>query len=219
MASLKEVKRLKELCEKYELEGRGVLDGFPNTKLASMYNGIGPEKFPGWLRAVLDFIHPSLAPVAFIHDVEWTLSDGTKESFTASNKRFKRNGSKVAKAEYAWYNPRRYAVMNSARRFGNICQTFGWAAWRMCQSRSDLGSGEAVSAKRKFERSENHAPFTAKDVEEQKYPPANGRPVGAAMGGANAPRVAARFAAGLRPGGYSVMLSAMKNGGGAEAVQ
>ena len=204
MASLKEVKRLKELCEKYELEGRGGLDGFPNTKLASMYNGIGPEKFPGWLRAVLDFIHPSLAPVAFIHDVEWTLSDGTKESFTASNKRFKRNGSKVAKAEYAWYNPRRYAVMNSARRFGNICQTFGWAAWRMCQSRSDLGSGEAVSAKRKFERSENHAPFTAKDVEEQK---------------ANAPRVAARFAAGLRPGGYSVMLSAMKNGGGAEAVE
>ncbi len=162
MASLKEVKRLKELCEKYELEGRGVLDGFPNTKLASMYNGIGPEKFPGWLRAVLDFIHPSLAPVAFIHDVEWTLSDGTKESFTASNKRFKRNGSKVAKAEYAWYNPRRYAVMNSARRFGNICQTFGWAAWM--------------------------APFTAKDVEEQK---------------ANA----------------AVMLSAMKNGGGAEAVQ
>lgn len=204
MASLKEVKRLKELCEKYELEGRGVLDGFPNTKLASMYNGIGPEKFPGWLRAVLDFIHPSLAPVAFIHDVEWTLSDGTKESFTASNRRFKRNGSKVAKAEFAWYNPRRYAVINSARRFGNICQTFGWAAWRMCQSRSDLGSGEAVSAKRKFERSENHAPFTAKDVEEQK---------------ANAPRVAARFAAGLRPGGYSVMLSAMKNGGGAEAVQ
>ena len=162
MASLKEVKRLKELCEKYELEGRGVLDGFPNTKLASMYNGIGPEKFPGWLRAVLDFIHPSLAPVAFIHDVEWTLSDGTKESFTASNRRFKRNGSKVAKAEYAWYNPRRYAVMNSARRFGNICQTFGWAAWM--------------------------APFTAKDVEEQK---------------ANA----------------AVMLSAMKNGGAAEAVQ
>ncbi len=142
MATLKEVKRLKELCDKYELEGRGVLDGFPNTKLASMYNGIGPEKFPGWLRAVLDFLHPSLAPVAFIHDVEWSLSDGTKESFAASNKRFKRNGSRVAKCEYAWYNPRRYAVMNQARRFGNICQRFGWAAWM--------------------------APFTAKDVEEQR---------------------------------------------------
>jgi len=142
MATLKEVKRLKELCEKYELEGRGVLDGYPNTQLASMYNGIGPERFPGWLRAVLDFIHPSLAPVAFIHDVEWSLSDGTKESFTASNKRFRRNGHKVAKAEFSWYNPRRYVVMDNASRFAKICQHFGWAAWM--------------------------APFTAKDVEEQQ---------------------------------------------------
>ena len=61
---------------------------------------------------------------------------------TPSNKRFKRNGYKVASAEYAWYNPRRYVVMNQARRFGNICQCFGWAAWM--------------------------APFTAKDVEEQQ---------------------------------------------------
>ena len=142
MASLKEVKRMIELCEKYDLEGRNVVKAFSNTQLGSMYNGIGPEKFPGWLRAVLDFLHPSLAPVAFIHDIEWSLSDGTKASFTESNKRFKRNGYKVAKSEYGWYNPRRYVVMNQARRFGNICQSFGWAAWM--------------------------APFTAKDVEEQK---------------------------------------------------
>ena len=129
MASLKEVKRLSELCEKYELEGREVIHGFSNTQLGSLYNGIGPESFPGWLRAVIDFLHPSLEPVAFIHDIEWSLSDGTRESFTASNKRFKRNGYKVAKAMYGVFNPRRYAVMNSARRFGNICQKFGWAAW------------------------------------------------------------------------------------------
>ena len=178
MSTVNEVKRLRALCEDCELEGREILAKYTDEDLAAIFNGIGPEAFPSWLRTALDALHPSLAPVALIHDVEWSESDGTKESFTASNKRFKRNGSKVAKAEYAWYNPRRYAVMNSARRFGNICQTFGWAAWM--------------------------APFTAKDVEEQK---------------ANAPRVAARFAAGLRPGGYSVMLSAMKNGGGAEAVE
>lgn len=137
MANLKEVKRLVELCECYGLEGRGILKGFTNTQLASLYNGIGPEDFPGWLRAVLDFIHPSLAPVAFIHDVEWSLSDGTEESFAASNGRFKRNGYKVARAEYAWYDPRRYAVMNQARRFGNICQGFGWSAWRApCEARA-----------------------------------------------------------------------------------
>ena len=73
--------------------------------------------------------HRLPAPVAFIHDIEWSLSDGTKDSFTASNKRFKRNGSKVAKAEYAWYNPRRYKVMWDAAKFARVCQRLGWAAW------------------------------------------------------------------------------------------
>ena len=129
MATLKEVKRLKALCNEYELEGREIFDTFTNTELASVFNGIGPESFPDWLRAVLDYIHPSLAPVAFIHDAEWSRSDGTKESFTASNERFKRNGYKVAKAEFSWWRPRRYLVMNDARRFGNICQTLGWNGW------------------------------------------------------------------------------------------
>ena len=114
MASLKEVKRVTELCEKYELEGRDVIKGYTNTQLGSMYNGIGPEKFPGWLRAVLDALHPSLAPVAFIHDIEWSLSDGTKASFTESNRRFKRNG---------------YKVMWDAAKFARVCLRFGWAAW------------------------------------------------------------------------------------------
>ena len=130
MATLKDVKRLKELCEKYQLEGREILDTFTNAELQSVFNGIGPEAFPDWLRAVLDFIHPSLEPVAFIHDAEWERSDGTEESFKASNERFKRNGYKVAKAEFGWWRPRRYIVMNHARRFGNICQAFGWGAWR-----------------------------------------------------------------------------------------
>ena len=130
MATLQEVRRLRLLCEKYELEGREILNHFSDEKLAEVFNGIGPEAFPDWLRAVLDFIHPSLEPVAFLHDAEWELSDGTKESFTASNERFKRNGYKVAKADFSWWRPRRYLVMNDARRYGNYCQLFGWSAWR-----------------------------------------------------------------------------------------
>ena len=67
--------------------------------------------------------------MAFIHDIEWHESDGSKEKFTESNNRFKTNGCTVAKANYSWWNPLRYIVMNHARRFGNICQLFGWAAW------------------------------------------------------------------------------------------
>ncbi len=129
MASLKEVKRLSELCERYELEGREILQSYSNAQLGGMYNGIGPANFPSWLRGFLDFIHPSLAPVAFIHDVEWTHSDGSKESFTASNRRFRRNGFKVAQESFPWWRARRYLVMLNAWRFARICQRFGWAAW------------------------------------------------------------------------------------------
>ena len=130
MSTVNEVRALVEACEKYELDGRIRLSGHTDEELASMYNGIGPDAFPQWLRSLLDALHPSLAPVAFIHDVEWSASDGTKESFSASNARFKRNGYRIAKAMYGWWNPRRYLVMNDARRFGNLCEFFGWEAWR-----------------------------------------------------------------------------------------
>ena len=142
MATTKEVRRLLKLCEEHGLEGRGILADHTDEELASLYNGIGPEAFPEWLRSVLDYLHPSLAPVAFIHDIEWSLSDGTKQSFTESNRRFKRNGCKVAKAMYGAFNPRRYKVMWDAAKFARVCQRLGWAAWM--------------------------APFNAKDVEAQR---------------------------------------------------
>ena len=129
MASESEIKNLIEDCELYELDGREVLSKYSVKELANIYNGIGPDSFPGWLRAILDALHPSLAAVAFIHDVEWSESDGTKKSFTASNDRFKANGCKMAKALYGWWRPRRYLVMNDACRFAAICQSFGWSAW------------------------------------------------------------------------------------------
>ena len=130
MASINEIRRLLELCEAHGLEGREILANHTDGELAALYNGIGPEAFPEWLRSVLDYLHPSLAPVAFIHDVEWGDSDGTEESFAASNARFKRNGYRVARGLYPWWRLRRWIAMNDARRFGNLCQSFGWKAWR-----------------------------------------------------------------------------------------
>ena len=106
-------------------------------------------------------MHPSLAPVAFIHDAEWSESENapkmsvanrrvaaqiaqqssarakrsgrkeprTEESFAESNARFRRNGIKVACADFGWWRPRRYKVMWDAVKFARICQRFGWAAW------------------------------------------------------------------------------------------
>ena len=125
-----EARRLRELCEKYELENREILAKYTDEQLAAIYNGIGPEAFPQWLRAALDAVHPSLAPVAFIHDVEWHESDGSEESFAESNVRFRWNGIAVACAAFGWWRPRRYKVMWDAVKFARFCQRFGWSAWR-----------------------------------------------------------------------------------------
>lgn len=119
MNRLKEIKELKRQAEEFQLENREILGKYTMSELCSIYNGIGPDAFPEWLRNVISSLHPSLAVVAFIHDCEWHESDCSKEKFAASNDRFKRNG----------YNPLRYVVMNQARRFGNVCQLFGWKAW------------------------------------------------------------------------------------------
>ena len=129
MNRLKEIRELKRTAEEFQLENREIIGKYTMAELCSIYNGIGPGSFPDWLRNVISMLHPSLAVVAFVHDVEWHESDGSREKFTESNGRFKRNGYLVAKAKYGWYNPLRYIVMNQARRFGNTCELFGWEAW------------------------------------------------------------------------------------------
>ena len=129
MSNVNEVQRLRAICEDLGLEGREILAKYTDEELASIFNGIGPESFPSWLRSVLDALHPSLAPVALIHDVEWSESDGKEETFAASNDRFCRNGCKVASASFGWWRPRRYLVMWDAVKFARICQRFGWGAF------------------------------------------------------------------------------------------
>ena len=124
------VKELLAVCRECDLDGLELLEKYTPRELSHIYNGIGPESFPDWLREAVDALHPSLEAVALIHDVEWSQPDKTKERFDGSNERFKENGYKVAKHNYGWWNPMRYIVMNQARRFGNYCSLFGESAFR-----------------------------------------------------------------------------------------
>ena len=77
-------------------------------------------------------------------------TDPKGELFSKTSGIAKANGYKVAEAEFGWYNPRRYIVMNQARRFGNICQLFGWKAWTtdcvcaVCRKRREKEVKEAM---------------------------------------------------------------------------
>ena len=129
MADIDEIRRLRRACEDMELENREMLDKYTDEQLSDMFNGIGPQGFPGWLRKALDALHPSLKPVAMIHDVEWSESDGRRETFDESNERFRRNGITVACESFGWWRPRRYKVMWDAVKFARLCQTFGFGAF------------------------------------------------------------------------------------------
>ena len=131
-----EVEKLMAEARMLNLENVGILDRYSMEEVANIYNGIGPDRFPEWLREMLDDLHPSLCVVALIHDLEY-YEGGSKEMFTESNERFYRNGKTVAFAKYAWYDPRRYLVWNKARQFRNICNSFGWAGWNKTENQEE----------------------------------------------------------------------------------
>ena len=111
-----------------DLENVHILDKYSITEIGKIYNGIGPDRFPDWLREIVTASADLFEPAALIHDVEYHVG-GTREQFTAANDRFKQNCYTLVKDRYGWYDPRRYLWLNKARRWGNYCQLFGWEGW------------------------------------------------------------------------------------------
>lgn len=113
---------------------RGLLNAerladFTLPDLSQICNGIGPDFFADELRKFIDDLHPTLRPAAMVHDLDFYLGKGTWEDFTAANDRLAVNGIICANERYKFYDPRRYLVQRSARRFAALCQMFGWKAY------------------------------------------------------------------------------------------
>jgi hypothetical protein len=141
MATISEIKKMIELADLLELENAEILHKYTPKELTYIYNGIGPDSFPNWLREFINCLNPTLEVAAFIHDVEWHETNKSKATFKESNDRLTRNGITLAKHEYSWFNPIRYKVLLQAKKFGRICQLFGFNAWqsdcacKLCQKK------------------------------------------------------------------------------------
>ena len=125
---MKTIPQLIDSAARHGLDGREILDRFDETQLKTIYNGIGPDRFPKWLRVIITKSNGLFEPAALIHDVRYHIG-GTKDDFTAANDEFRTNCYTLVKAAYSWHDPRRYKWLFRAWRYAGYCQEFGWEGY------------------------------------------------------------------------------------------
>ena len=110
------------------LRGRDILNEFTIEEIQHIYNGLGPDRFPDWLRELITAANGLFEPAAMIHDLRYHIG-GTKADFTAANDEFRENCYTLVDAAYAWYDPRRYICLFRAWRYAGYCEKSGWKGY------------------------------------------------------------------------------------------
>lgn len=116
------------------------------AELARSYNGCGPEWLPSAVREKLTEYFAIFEPAFMIHDWRFSRSDGTRCGFNAANFELENNLRRIAKANYGFFNLRRYGALAAAEVIVEACSRYGWSAWcagRMEDERKKVkGEGE-----------------------------------------------------------------------------
>ena len=123
------------------LYGRGRVLALPLDLLAAAYNGTGPEFLLAPIRAKLDSAARPFLPAVMVHDVDFTLSDGTVGSFRSANRRLFVNCILCALDAHPWHSWRRYALILEAWALYRACTQFGWIAWRLAYNKNTKQKG------------------------------------------------------------------------------
>ena len=116
MATAEHLKKLMELCEKYELEGLRTVEKYTLEELAQIYNGAGPDSWIPAARGVLTALMELFEPVVLIHDVQFSESDALHETFERTVDVWKQNCKKIFDAEYPLWTWRQLSASYRRRR-------------------------------------------------------------------------------------------------------
>ncbi len=116
MATAEHLKKLMELCEKYELEGVRTVEKYTLEELAQIYNGAGPDSWIPAARDVLTDLMELFEPVVLIHDVQFSESDALHETFEHTVDVWKQNCKKIFGAEYPLWTWRQLSASYRRRR-------------------------------------------------------------------------------------------------------
>lgn len=130
-ANLPVLEDIRDDAIRLRLIGYTLLVYMPIEVLAAAYNGTGPEFLPQKIRDKLDSVCRPFLPAVMIHDVDFTMSDGSRRSFWIANLRLLLNCITCSNAAYPWHNWRRYALyIQALAMFLAVSNPeFGWVAW------------------------------------------------------------------------------------------
>lgn len=100
----------------------------PIDELHRVYNGIGPDRFPAWLRRPLTRLFRWFEAAAFGHDWDYTYLKKTYWNFTKANFRVFWNGAKTGFR----FGGIKIGLKLSARSLGLaiLCQIGGWRGFK-----------------------------------------------------------------------------------------
>ena len=130
-ANLPVLEDIRDDAIRLRLIGYMLLVYMPIEVLAAAYNGTGPEFLPQKIRDKLNSVCRPFLPAVMIHDVDFTMSDGSRRSFWIANLRLLLNCITCSNAAYPWNNWRRYALYIQAWAMFRAVSNpeFGWVAW------------------------------------------------------------------------------------------
>ena len=116
-ATPEKIQQLRELCDKYGLEGRAVLERYTNEELSeNIYNGAGPDSWISGAREVLTKLMSLFEPVVLIDDVQFSESDALHETFERTVEMWKENCGKIFDTEYPFWTWRQLSASYRRRR-------------------------------------------------------------------------------------------------------
>ena len=131
MSTYEETSKIMSEVTRLRLIGMGRVTAFPIEDVSAMYNGTGPEFLPEKIRRKLDKIARPFLPAVMVHDVDFSLSDGTSRSFVIANQHLFWNCIRCALDAHPWTSWRRYALIVEAFVMYRACKRLGWIAWRL----------------------------------------------------------------------------------------
>ena len=124
-----ELEDIRDDAIRLRLIGYTLLVYMPLDVLDAAYNGTGPELLPQKIRDKLDSVCRPFLPAVMIHDVDFTMSDGSRRSFRIANLRLLLNCITCAMDAHPWTSWKRYALILEAWSIYRACEKFGWVAW------------------------------------------------------------------------------------------